>query len=727
MSPVVFFRRRVLQLCLLAAVSAASANCGRDLTKPPGGPPPPARLVFLDQPSTSAAGAAFDSVIAVVIEDSEGHKVPTATNPVVLAITPGTGRAGAHLRGPLSGGSARGVASFSGLSVDSASSGYSLTATASGLTPATSSPFTVVPAPAIRLQWMVPPTNSYASAVIAPAPQVTLLDSLGNVATTPGVSVTVTIVSGTGTPGARLHGADTAVALAGSAIYPAVMVDSSGTGYRLIAAAAGLASATSGPFDVLPVPASRLVIDAKPASATAGSVLTPAVLVTLEDSLGRVVTSASNTVTIVITAGTGAFGAVLGGTVSKVAVNGQATFGNLTIDRPGGTYTLSAIANGFAPATSVAFDVRGVAVQVVGGVGHTCIRTDAGLAYCWGANAEGQVGDGSTTARTTPTAVATRLVFTALTAGGDGSSTCGLVAGDLAYCWGRDVGFGEGIFQPGPPPFFTTPTAVGGSVAFTEISTAGVVACGLSIEGAAYCWGDRAYGEVGDSSFYPPQAENPTTVSGGRRFVQISAGDLHACAVTSDGQAYCWGAAGSGQLGDSAAFFVNGWPSPTNTPWPLPVTGGIAFASVVASAFHTCGLTTAGVAFCWGDNSNFELGLGPGHGGSWPRPMAVAGGLTFAELVASPDQHTCGVTVNGAAYCWGLNSDGQLGDGTTTNRDAPVPVVGGLVFARIAVGDFFTCGVTAAGAAYCWGRNDWSQLGDGTTNSSSVPVRVRLF
>ena len=103
--------------------------------------------------------------------------------------------------------------------------------------------------------------------------------------------------------------------------------------------------------------------------------------------------------------------------------------------------------------------------------------------------------------------------------------------------------------------------------------------------------------------------------------------------------------------------------------------------------------------------------------------MAVLGGLTFTA-VSTGVAHTCGLTTSGAAYCWGYNNRGQLGDGTTTNRTSPVAVVGGFTFARVSAGADYSCGVTTAGAAYCWGRNGESQLGDGTTTDRFTPVRV---
>ena len=104
-------------------------------------------------------------------------------------------------------------------------------------------------------------------------------------------------------------------------------------------------------------------------------------------------------------------------------------------------------------------------------------------------------------------------------------------------------------------------------------------------------------------------------------------------------------------------------------------------------------------------------------------PVAVAGGLFFREVSAGAS-HTCGVTSDNQAYCWGSSSDGQLGDGTTTNRPTPVAVAGGLRFRLVSGGVFHTCGVVTGNRAYCWGDNTFGQLGNGSRIDSPTPVPV---
>ena len=155
------------------------------------------------------------------------------------------------------------------------------------------------------------------------------------------------------------------------------------------------------------------------------------------------------------------------------------------------------------------------------------------------------------------------------------------------------------------------------------------------------------------------------------------------------------------------------------------VTGapGIAPAiNLVASGAHTCALAMNGAAYCWGYNGSGQLGNNDTSLVN-PQPVAVAGGLRFQSLsVSKVEDVTCGLSINGAAYCWGQNEGGQLGDGTVTRRLTPTPVVGGLTFASLAVGNEHVCGVTTSGSAYCWGSTPNGAFGDGTVGTHLTPT-----
>jgi alpha-tubulin suppressor-like RCC1 family protein len=360
-------------------------------------------------------------------------------------------------------------------------------------------------------------------------------------------------------------------------------------------------------------------------------------------------------------------------------VNGQALASPVAVPFTTGTT---------APATGLVF-----ASVSVGG-SHTCGVTTAGAAYCWGGNWRGQLGDGTTTDRTSPVLVRGGLTFAHVSAGWT-SHTCGLATGETAYCWGSNWG---GQLGDGTTSDRTSPVLVLGALSFAQVSAGYGSACGVTTTGAAYCWGWS--GEDGNGG---TNRTSPVPMPGELTFAHVSAGfGGGACGVTPAGAAYCW--------------------SQGNPELPGLVLGGLAFAQVEKGWGHTCGMTAAGAAYCWGDNESGQLGDGTTTPNYWS-PVPVLGELTFAEVSAGT-HYSCGVTTGGAAYCWGWNSVGQLGDGTTTDRTTPVPVLGGLTFARVSAGYYHTCGVTTTGAAYCWGENNYGQLGNGTTTPSTVPVKV---
>ncbi len=253
--------------------------------------------------------------------------------------------------------------------------------------------------------------------------------------------------------------------------------------------------------------------------------------------------------------------------------------------------------------------------------------------------------------------------------------------------------------------------AIACSLVFQSVSAGDGHTCGVTTRGTAYCWGSNDSGQLGDGTTMDSNV--PVAVSGGLTFQSVSAGHFHSCGVTTTAHAYCWGHSNSGALGDGTSFRVSSV--------PVAVSGGLAFQSVSAGTFHTCGVTTAGHAYCWGLGERGRLG----HGASTDSavPVAVSRGFTFRS-VSVGDAHSCGVTTAGNAYCWGWNLLGGLGNGTTTDSDLPVAVSGGLTFESVSGGNFLTCGLTTAGNAYCWGRNGSGELGDGTTAASSVPVPV---
>lgn len=320
-------------------------------------------------------------------------------------------------------------------------------------------------------------------------------------------------------------------------------------------------------------------------------------------------------------------------------------------------------------------------VLVSGGLGfttvsagwdHTCGITTSGAAYCWGNTPFGT---------SQPGAITTGLSFRAVSAGGWHS--CAIATDGTAYCFGanNDGQLGDGTFIDR-----TSPVPVSGGLKFVALSAGEWHTCGLTAAGTAYCWGDGEFAQLGHGTIAgleqcqgtgaPSCSTTPVAVAGGLAFRAISAGTVHTCGLTLTGVAYCWGQNIYGSLGrsDTQGAFS-----------PGPVSGGLTFRTISAGLQYSCGVTPAGAAYCWGANELGELGSGITGGpelcsaGNLPcstTPVAVAGGLVFASVSAGSAGTSCGVTVAGVAYCWGYNVFGELGDGTTISSSVPVKVTG---------------------------------------------------
>ncbi|MGH7628197.1 MAG: Ig-like domain-containing protein [Gemmatimonadales bacterium] len=361
--------------------------------------------------------------------------------------------------------------------------------------------------------------------------------------------------------------------------------------------------------------------------------------------------------------------------------------------------------------------------QVSAGSHHTCAVTTEGAAYCWGFNSFGQLGDATTTDRTRPVPVADELVFESVTAGA--AHTCGLTPAGLAYCWGHGGQLGDGTTSQSGRPTAVAP-AVNQSMplSFTSLSAGFLHTCGRTTTEVGYCWGLNGAGQlgVGTTTAYLV----PIQAGIGLRFVQLSAGATHTCGIATSGAAHCWGRNGNGQLGDGTTLdqrraVAVAPPAGQSTP--------LVFASLDLGGIHSCGLDQAGGIYCWGSNGSGELGDGTTTSRTEPVPVEPPAGSTFAAVTAGA-VHTCGLGPLGAAYCWGNNIQGQLGDGTTTHQALAVAVAPpaeasrALLFTSLSAGGTHTCGIAPLGRPYCWGDNANGQLGTGTTESSLVPIAV---
>lgn len=272
----------------------------------------------------------------------------------------------------------------------------------------------------------------------------------------------------------------------------------------------------------------------------------------------------------------------------------------------------------------------------------------------------------------------------------DGGSFHGCFLDDtgLVYCWGRNTSGETGTNMQ--TSLVTKPARTWNEIKFVSMSTGSSHACALTADGTAYCWGSNVRGTLGDETFVDRPV--PVAVTGGLKFTSIAGGHDHTCALTAAGVAYCWGG-------------VNYGPRPTQ------VTGGPPFVSISAGYNVACGIDAAGKVYCWGSNDMLvdRLGTGDHIGSLTPRPIASS--ETFTSI-SSYFWTTCGVTTKNEVWCWGLS---------------PVKRSGSVSFKSVVVGKDHYCGLSVSNVAYCWGFGSEGQLGNSSTFAAmGDPVAVNV-
>ncbi len=356
---------------------------------------------------------------------------------------------------------------------------------------------------------------------------------------------------------------------------------------------------------------------------------------------------------------------------------------------------------------------------VSAGISHTCGIRTSGRLYCWGSDANGQLGDGGgNDAKTTPTAVAGGGTDWVTVTTGWGH-TCARRRTGRLYCWGNDDfgQLGDGSASTGT----TTPNEVaGGRTDWAAVSAGYVHTCARRSSGRLFCWGYDGSSQLGDGGTTTSR-DRPTQVAGNRTdWAAVSAGRWQTCALRTSRRLFCWGENVSGVLGNG------GTPIEQSTPGEV-VGGRTDWASVSTTAGHACARRTTGRLYCWGNDFEGELGDG-GANTSRDRPTEVAGNRTDWTAVNAGYYHTCARRTSGRLFCWGYDGDGQVGDGTPDPATgAPDEVQGGATdWTGFDGGERHTCALITSGRLFCWGLDDQGQLGDSGTNTN-MPYPVEVF
>lgn len=250
--------------------------------------------------------------------------------------------------------------------------------------------------------------------------------------------------------------------------------------------------------------------------------------------------------------------------------------------------------------------------------------------------------------------------------------------------------------------------------------------CGIKTDGSAWCWGggnwgSGTYGKLGNGTENESAIPVKVSTTGvtGSRWIHISAGETHSCGVRDNNTGWCWGQETEGRLGNNST-------SGTET-FPVGINGGHSWAMISAGGSgFSCGVRTDGAGYCWGINTNGRLGIGGSLGSTFSTPQAIAGGYTWKSISAGGNNHACGIISNDDGYCWGAQQYGKLGDGTSGvgSTTSPSALLGGFKWQIIKAGDSHSCGITLTGVGYCWGTNGDGQLGDGTTTQRTSPTAI---
>ena len=357
--------------------------------------------------------------------------------------------------------------------------------------------------------------------------------------------------------------------------------------------------------------------------------------------------------------------------------------------------------------------------------GAAAILGSTGNAYCWGLGTQGQIGNNLANSVSTPTQVTGSQSFSQISSSGDNSATS-LVALEAstghAYCWGRGT---SGTIGNNLANNASTPTSVAGGRIFTQVAAGDAFNIAIDNIGTIYAWGLGSSGALGQG-INTANTSSPVSVVGGRTYSQISASlSFSATIEQTTGNAYCWGLGGNGQLGNNGL---------SSTSSPVSVAGGRSFVQIAAGTTTVAAIEgSTGNMYTWGQNNVGALGINAVLTQS-SSPVSVVGGRSWSKVSAGGDGST-GSTIaaieasTGNAYCWGLGTSGQLGNGLSANASSPMAVLGGRSFVQISVaqGPLNVYAIDGNGVLWSWGSNATGFLGINTGVNALSPVSVGII
>jgi len=374
----------------------------------------------------------------------------------------------------------------------------------------------------------------------------------------------------------------------------------------------------------------------------------------------------------------------------------------------------------------------GLWTDLSGGYSYVCGIYD-GNPYCWGAATNGVLGNGSAaTNRTVPHPVRVSSgpllgkTVTSIAASNQSYHACAIADGEV-FCWGSNaygqVGDGSTTTRNYPVAVSTADVLAGKTV--TQVAVNGTHSCAVA-DGDVFCWGRNQHGKLGIGSTSPTQSTVPvavdmTGVLSGKTVSRITLANNHTCAIAG-GEAFCWGYGGYSLLGTGSTASSSA-PAAVSTSGVL---AGKTVTDISGAGYHTC-VIADGEPYCWGVGTRINNGYTTDQ--SSPVAIDTNGVLddTAATSIVSSYDHTCFVADN-TAYCWGSGSGGRLGTGLTSDELYPAPVINSGAIdqrdvAKVVAGHSYGC-VLARGEVFCWGVGNSGQIGDGLNAASLNPVQV---
>jgi len=391
-----------------------------------------------------------------------------------------------------------------------------------------------------------------------------------------------------------------------------------------------------------------------------------------------------------------------------------------------------------AVTTSGALAGKTIKQLVASTSGSMCAIASDNNAYCWGRGSSGRLGNGTSNDSNVPVAVTTSGALAGKTIKQIVASLsgymCAIASDNNAYCWGSGLNgqLGNGVSSNSTVPVAVTTSGALSGKTIKQLVVGVNFTCAIASDSNAYCWGTSSYlgnGASGNSNV--PVAVTTSGALAGKTVKQLVASDNNVCVIASDSNAYCWGSGLNGQLGNGAS-------GNSNVPVAVTTSGALAGKTVkqlaLSESGYMCAIASDNNAYCWGSGSAGQLGNGASGNSNVPVAVTTSGALagkTIKQLLAPASSTMCAIASDNNPYCWGSGLNGRLGNGVSSNSNSNVPVavttsgaLAGKTVKRLATSGYDVCTIASDDNIYCWGQGSDGQLGNGVSSNSNVPVLV---